>query len=106
MVSPTFRFAGTVFLLTPTAGGKTLVAGDIGYVNGTPVKNVFRLNADLTLDTSFSAGAGAPAMVCTGVVQPDGKIVLLTTNGKVRLNADGSNDATEVSALVIPAMRW
>lgn len=96
LVTPTLRFPGTVYFMAPLAGGKIVVAGDIDYVNGTPVNNVFRLNADLTVDSTFTGAAGSAGSVpvCTGVVQPDGKIILLTVAGKLRLNADGTLDST------------
>lgn len=93
-VQPSLRFPARVSLLAPLPGGRVLVAGSFTHVNGTPRPYVMRLNADLSLDASFPNGAGPNAPVTTGVVQPDGRIVLFTGNGMLRLNADGSTDGT------------
>jgi uncharacterized delta-60 repeat protein len=86
--------AGHVRMLTAVAGGRVLVAGDFTHVSGDPARYVVRLNADLSRDTTFPNGSGPSTEVLNGTVQPDGKIVLCTANGILRLNADGSTDST------------
>ncbi len=89
------------------ADGKILIGGSFTLYNGVQRIGIARLNADGTLDGTFSPGTGVYSGTLTGtvyslVVQPDGKIVIAgnmtTVNGipvdKVtRLNADGSVDS-------------
>ena len=83
--------------------GKILVAGLFSDINGSLRKNIARLNADGSIDTSFDPGTGADDFISKIVVQPDGKILLggaftiyngTTRHGIARLNADGSLDAS------------
>lgn len=94
VASPALRFPGRVRCFAPLPGGKVFVAGDFSHVNGVPAPFIMRLNADLTRDLTFPAGPGPTTQVTAGTVQPDGKIVLFTYNGMMRLNADGSTDPT------------
>jgi uncharacterized delta-60 repeat protein len=84
--------------------GKFIITGQITGINGISMPGIARLNADGTHDPSFNAGnsyAGVEFnVVC---LQPDGKILRggdFTSFGGspatsiVRLNADGSRDAT------------
>lgn len=83
--------------------GKILVGGKFSTLNGNPLVNFGRLNADGTPDTAFNAnlGAGFGDTVNTVKIQADGKILVggnFTTfdgNGRtyiVRLNSDGTED--------------
>jgi uncharacterized delta-60 repeat protein/uncharacterized repeat protein (TIGR01451 family) len=81
---------------------KILVFGAFTSYNGTPATSIVRLNADGTLDSSFSAGTGAASIACAALM-PDGKIVIggqfNTYNGTAsknvaRLNSDGSIDTS------------
>lgn len=88
--------------------GKVLVGGYFTSYNGNAAApdNLLRLNADGSLDTSFNpGGTGVGGTVSALALQPDGKIVvggfLRVYNGNaaapdmvLRLNADGSLDAT------------
>ena len=94
---PGLRFPASAYWLAPLPGGKIFVAGGFTHVNGTPSPYVMRLNADLTRDPTFPAGPGPASQVTGGYMQPDGKIVLFTYSGTVRLNADGSTDASVVN---------
>ena len=93
-----------VYDLAVQPDGKILIAGDFTTVNNgaTPRNRIARLNADLSLDTSFNPAAGADQRVYSLALQPDGKIVVggdfLNLAGASRqhigrLNADGSLDA-------------
>ncbi len=92
------------------SGGRTLLynlATSFTY-NGTPIARVTRLEVDGSVDYSFNIGGGFlnganSAVPNVAYEQPDGKIVLagaftsyngITANGLVRLNPDGSHDAT------------
>ncbi|MBF9224009.1 T9SS type A sorting domain-containing protein [Hymenobacter ruricola] len=66
-------------------------------------RGLLRLNADGTPDASFNTGTGPSVGVNDVVVQPDGKLLLAgaftqfngqTVNRLIRLNADGTLDAT------------
>ena len=79
--------------------GKILVGGFFRTVNGVRQKSIARLNADFTLDTSFSAEVNGAVLAVA--VQTDGKIVIggsftavggASRNRIARLNADGSLD--------------
>ncbi len=105
VVDPNFvtDYAGSAAInaLAVQPDGKIIVAGTIISIDGTTEENIARLNADGTLDTSFSATADS--YVFCVAVQPDGKILLggsfTTVNGALinhvaRLNADGSTDGS------------
>jgi uncharacterized delta-60 repeat protein len=83
--------------------GKILVGGGLGTIGGTGVSNALpRLNANGTVDVSFRPVFG-DATIRSIVVQTDGKIMVggtftnvngVNRTGLVRLNADGSSDAS------------
>jgi uncharacterized delta-60 repeat protein len=97
-------------LAAATVGGeKIVVAGFLGVANGVRRTGIARLNADGSLDPTFAqSGSGFDADIVTKfVVQPDGKIVVIggfssyngvPQSGLARLNADGSLDASFMSA--------
>lgn len=84
--------------------GKILIGGSFMSVGGTLRNTITRLNADGSLDLSFTTPVmsnGSVGVVTAIVVQPDGKILvgghfLIGTDVKntVRLNANGSLDGT------------
>ena len=85
--------------------GRALAAGDFSSVNGVTHTNLVRLNADGTLDATFSPAAGTDAYVLSIAVQSDGKILVgglftfvngTPRNYLARLNADGTLDASFV----------
>ncbi len=92
--------------------GKVLVGGVFTTFDNKDRKTIARLNANGTLDESFNAGEpGEEGNVFAIAIQSDGKIIVggtfrkwngLATDANyiVRLNADGSRDATFKSPLV------
>lgn len=93
----------TIFDLEVLPNGKTIIAGSFTTYDAIPVGGVARLNDDGSLDTSFDPGIGANDQIADIVVQPDGRIILVgrfteldaqPANRIVRLNADGSQDAS------------
>ena len=83
--------------------GKILIGGIFTTYNGASSIRVARLNADGSLDTSFSVGTGPNGTVRGLAVEPDGKILVAgewgTWGGNVqggiaRLNAIGSIDSS------------
>jgi uncharacterized delta-60 repeat protein len=109
-LDPTFTGGVTegqsmVFTTAGQPDGKILVGGSFAYVNGVPHRNLARLNADGSLDSSFNAsGAGLDTGDLRDIVlQPDGKILISGLFGSyngtartniARLNADGTLDTT------------
>ncbi|WP_345122529.1 FG-GAP-like repeat-containing protein [Hymenobacter antarcticus] len=85
--------------------GKVVAVGEFTAYNGGAAGAIVRLNADGSRDATFNTGGnGFNTNAGAVVVQPDGKIVVgsnsTTYNGVavprclIRLNADGSRDAT------------
>ncbi len=97
---------GAVLALAHQPDGKVLAGGNFTSYNGVARNRIVRLNADSTLDATFSVGTGfegAPGanFVSSIVVQPDGKILVggdftiyngMPAGKLVRLEPDGSFD--------------
>lgn len=96
-------FNGAVNSIALQSDGKIICGGAFTSYNGTTVNRIVRLNADGTLDSSFTIGTGFSAAVSTITIQPDGKIIcggsFITYNGTssayiARLNTDGTIDSS------------
>ena len=83
--------------------GKILIVGNFTSYDSTARNHVARLNADGSLDPSFDPGSGLGDRAVSVAVQTDGKILVggffhdyngISRHGIVRLNADGSLDAS------------
>ena len=92
-------FPGSVRSIVMQPDGKILVGGFFKTVNGTRYKNIVRLNADYSIDRTFTASANN--LINVVALQPDGKIVIggsfssvnnVNQNRIARLNSDGSLD--------------
>lgn len=107
-VDPLVFDKGIVAMTAIQADGKVLIGGEFISVGGQPRRNVARLNADGTFDTSF-ANQNLPSRFGDSIIalaiQPDGKILIggafLSVSGQprrnvARLNADGTLDASFV----------
>ncbi|MBD3581179.1 T9SS type A sorting domain-containing protein [Flavobacterium selenitireducens] len=90
--------------------GKILLYGTLKSVNGTLSRGMARLNADGSLDTSFSVGTGFNHYVHSVKQMSNGKYIVVgrftAYNGVgkykiLRLNADGSLDTTFHSPVTI-----
>jgi uncharacterized delta-60 repeat protein len=88
-------------LVVIQSDGKLLVGGDFATFNGVTSNKLIRLNADGSVDTSFSVGTGFVGTIYTMALQSDAKILVGgslskykgQTIGKiVRLNSDGTLD--------------
>ncbi len=95
--------AGIVFSSQLQSDGKIIVGGEFQTFNGTSVRHLVRLNANGTLDGTFSLGSGFNNRVRSTVLLSDGKILVAgdftqfngtAVNGIVRLNPNGSLDNT------------
>jgi uncharacterized delta-60 repeat protein len=89
--------------------GKIVVGGTFNTVSGVSYNNLCRINPNGSLDTSFNIGTGFNARVLTVVIQPDDKILVsgnfntysgFTSQGIIRLNADGTIDSTFTSPII------
>jgi len=89
--------------LALTPANQVVIGGNFTSYNGTQRNGIARLNANGSLDSSFTPGAGANGTVWSVLVQADGKVVIggdFTTYNSVarkyiaRLNTDGSLDTT------------
>jgi uncharacterized delta-60 repeat protein len=83
--------------------GKIIIGGQFTSYNGTTKNYITRLNADGTLDPTFNVGTGASYEVWNTSIHSDGKIIVggwftsfngILRNNIVRLNSDGTLDAT------------
>ena len=104
--SSTAGFNAPVFSLALQPNGQLLAGGDFTTADGVPRNRIARLNADGTLDASFSSylpSFGANSTVRSIVVQDNGLILMSglftnynssTINYIGRLNVDGTVDAT------------
>ncbi len=96
-------FIGNVRTIEQQVDGKILVGGEFSSYKGATENNIIRLNSDGTKDETFNTGTGFDNRVITIKLQADGKILVggdftsyngVTENRIVRLNSDGTIDAT------------
>ena len=92
---------GTVKIIKTQSNGKILIAGSFDSYNGSPQKNIVRLNKNGEVDNSFIIGQGFNGRVNALCIQKDEKIIVggefTNYDGKdvnyiVRLNTDGTID--------------
>lgn len=105
-ISSNTSISGLIRTISVQSDGKIIIGGDFDYFNGTPLKDLARLNVDGTLDTSFNIGGlgaiGAANYYVKSAIQADGKILIsgpsLNYNGVqkdvLRLNTNGSIDTS------------
>lgn len=83
--------------------GKVIIAGDFATVHNAPLLGICRLLSNGLVDFTFNPGSGINGRVNAIAVQSDGRIILgglftsyngLQCENLVRLNANGSRDAT------------
>ncbi|MEO8072780.1 MAG: FG-GAP-like repeat-containing protein [Acidobacteriota bacterium] len=105
---------GSVRAIAVQPDGKIIVGGRFTRPGDIRLTNVFRLNTDGTIDTSFGGNpptftVGSGGQVNSIIIQPDGKIILAGINvGNsgflasyiTRLNADGTADDSFVPARI------
>ena len=91
-----------LYALALQPDGKILAGGSFVNVNNLLRRNLVRLNADGSVDSSFDTGSGLNNFVDAIAVQADGKLLVgggfLSVNGVpraglARLNSDGSVDS-------------
>jgi uncharacterized delta-60 repeat protein len=97
---------GEIDCIAVQPDGKILLGGTFTEMNGAPRKNIARLNADGSVESTatFNPGTGANDRVISILVQADGKILLggaftavngVNRHGVARLNPDGSVESTD-----------
>ena len=104
--SSSFFGSGSVYSAVEQPDGKRLVVGSFSRVNGTAAPSLVRLSPTGALDAGFQQNVGAVSSVFRVGVLGNGQILLtgfgsvplvaggLNRNGLLRLNADGTGDAT------------
>jgi uncharacterized delta-60 repeat protein len=99
-------FSANVNAITTQSDGKILVGGNFTTYNGATENNIIRLNSNGSKNTTFTTGTGFIGFVYSIVPQTDGKILIggwfndyngVTENNIIRLNSNGSKDATFVT---------
>ncbi len=102
-------FDGNIYQAERQPDGKILVFGEFTIFNNQPVKDLLRLNANGTLDTTFTAYDTTYTYPQTNrfAIQADGKIVVAFTKtieqiGLIRLNANGTRDLSFTSIIPFP----
>lgn len=109
-LDPTFTASslyapGRVYSAVEQPDGKRVVVGGFSRVNGAATGSVVRFNADGTLDAVFQQNIGTPLSVARASLLSNGQILLtsfagsitaggITQNNLLRLNTDGTGDAT------------
>ena len=97
--------SGIVYGLVLQTNGSVVIVGSFTKYNGITANRVARILPNGNLDTGFITGLAANGLVEEVQLQPDGKIILAgsfdsfngISNSKIiRLNADGSADASFV----------
>ena len=95
-----------VYALALQQDGKIICGGKFTTYDGTSANYIIRLNSDGSIDATFNTGTGFSSYVTCLALQSDGKIIaggwFTSYNGSscnriVRLNTDGSFDASFVS---------
>jgi hypothetical protein len=96
-------FNGEVMSIAIQSDGKILVGGNFTTFSGASQNYSIRLNSDGSKDSTFNIGSGFDGAPSSIEIQSDGKIILagyFTTyqgssqNNFIRLNSDGSKDAS------------
>jgi len=98
---------GSVSKVAVQSDGKIVIFGNFDLYGNTAKTQLARINADGTLDTSFSAGTGflMPYTIRSMKIDSNGKILIAgnfnsfngtSVNNLIRLNSDGSLDNTFV----------
>ena len=96
-----------VTVIAPQPDGKIIIGGTFDTVAGTESHGLARLNADGTLDPTFTAGLAFGSVVTSLALLPDGRLLVSSNHTPTatyqtvydfnRLNANGSVDGTFVS---------
>ena len=98
-----------MYALSIQSDGKILIGGNFTEVDGDSRENIYRLNTNGSVDSSFDTSNGANNPVRTVGVQSDGKVVIggeftlidsTPITRTARLNTNGSIDSTFAPTIV------
>jgi uncharacterized delta-60 repeat protein len=101
--NPGTGFVGNVISISIQSNNSIIVGGSFTSFNGTTRNNIVRLSSNGTLDGTFNPGTGFNSGVNSTAIQTNGKILVggdfttfngVSSNKMVRLNTDGTLDAT------------
>ncbi|WP_343747078.1 T9SS type A sorting domain-containing protein [Fluviicola sp.] len=101
--SPNVTISDTIHAMVLQPDGKIIIGGKFSAVDGVSRSNIARLNADGTLDATFTVGSGFLLTVRSLALQSDGKVLVggdftyyasTAINRIARLNTNGTLDAT------------
>ncbi len=65
-----------VLAISMLSNGKIIIGGEFSSYNGTPIKNLARLESDGSLDIGFDPGTGPDEPIFTTAIQNDGKVII------------------------------
>ena len=92
---------GAIYSIVRQPDGKFIIGGEFTSFNQSAAGRVARLNANGSVDVTFTAGAGAGSTIFALALQPDWKVLVggqftnfagVTHPGLVRLNSNGTVD--------------
>ena len=89
---PTFQLPGTVNGVAQQADGKILAIGNFSEVSGQASAAIARFNLNGTLDATYGGGTALSAAAVDLALQPDGRLLVLTSTSVQRLLATGTPD--------------
>ena len=92
----TFGISGIVYDIAQQPDGKIIAVGDFSAAGNLTRYSVARFNQDGSLDAGFNQDITPAAIGMTRqlVLLADGKILIASASGLLRLNADGTKDAS------------
>ena len=105
---PTSTTSSIISHVLPLPNGQYMVAGAFNYFNGVAANNLVRLNANGTVDATFTSSLALTESLDFITVQPNGKYLIGgyvrnaatgAFRGIARLNTDGTLDPTFTSPL-------
>lgn len=94
--------------------GKIIYTGQFDTYGTNPSRDIVRIFADGTYDSSFNVGTGSNNYLLSALVRPDGKIIVCGNSGSFngqnvssvfQLNSDGSLDTTFFDNGIVSEMR-
>ena len=94
---PLIQNAGTIANLVRQADGKLIVSGTFYQINGQPTRRLARFNVNGTLDAAYTPALTAITPIVDLAIQPDGRLLVATSNSVQRLLPTGSLDNTFVT---------
>jgi len=94
---PVLQGPGTIRDVVQQADGKLVVGGYFSEINGQPIRRLARFNPNGTLDATFTAGSNSEYSVVDLALQPDGRLLVASSDVVLRLLSNGTTDNTFVA---------